>query len=422
MENKSRKTKNFLWTISLVMILLLCIEINAYSLTHTNFSIQNLGRVAYILPLHVEDALIKDSLGNTVYLRGVGKIHWDDDPTGWWLPTSGAWYQGYLNWDEDAIRLNLRGMKSFGINVVRFHTVADWWLNDKVTIQGYTGSYRNNLKRTFEIAAEQGLYVMMDLYSPVNGSWMHANGRGPPGIPFGPYAYSEAAAIFPDKQAFVNYWANVANELKNYPNVIFELYNEPNVPSGFDVNVTRDDWFDAVQQAITAIRATGAKNLIVVTWGAACVPHMGWQDGVSVNLGYIEHYPLNDSENNIVYTAHLYRTYLNSIWYDSYNYTDCYIKMEQCLFKYVVENLRKPVIIGEIGVNMWSDNTTRDSSGLTELEKELQWARNVFNISNQWGIGYLAWDWSIPSQWQLIENWNPVEPTAWGQVLIDAIK
>lgn len=379
-----------------------------------------------MLALHAEGSEIKDSFGVIVYLRGCGKIHWDDDPTGWWLPTSGTYYQGYLNWNEANIRANLKAMRSWGMNVVRFHIVADWWLQDTFTFKTWTGSYRNNLKRTIEIAAEEGLYVMMDLFSPVNGSWMYANDKYPPPIPFGPYAYAEAAAILPDKQAFADYWASVANELKGYPNVIFELYNEPHVPSGFDVATARNDWFDAMQKAITAIRATGAENIIVVTWGLACVPHMGWQSSAAVNLGYVEQYPLNDPEGNLVYTAHLYRTYFNPIWYNAYDYQDCYGKMEQCLFKYVTDVLQKPVIIGEIGVNIWENDQTVLPSGLTALGQELKWAENVFKISNQWGIGYLAWEWSLPSQWQLPGNLPTSEGTAiattWGQVLTDAIK
>lgn len=420
MNKPNRHTKILLFEMAALILLLLLPS--AFSLMNSSFSIQSSGSIVYMSPLHVDEKYVKDAFGDIIYLRGSGKIHWDDDPTGWWLPTSGAWYQGRLKWDENAIRLNLQGMKSFGMNVVRFHTVAEWWLQDTVTLETYTGSYRNNLKRTFEIAAEEGLYVIMDLFEIKNGFWMYTNGYSAPGIPFPPYLnYPEEEAIFPSKQAFVDYWANVANELKGYPNVIFELYNEPNVPSGFNVTTARNEWFDAMQKAIIAIRGTGAKNIIIVTWGLSCVPHMGWQDRCAVNLGYVEQYPLNDPEGNLVYTAHLYRTFLNPIWYDAYNYTDCYTKMEQCLINYVMSVLNKPVIIGEIGVNMWEDNTTILASDLTELGQELQWAKNVLSICNQWSVGYLAWDWSLPSRWQLIKHWNPVAPTAWGQVLIDSI-
>lgn len=383
-----------------------------FSLLTSNLPIASSGEIIYISPLHVEGRYIKDYLGNIVYLRGVGKIHWDDDPTGWWSAEGVAWYQGYLNWNEDAVRYHLRTMKEWGLNHVRFHIVADWWIQDTVTLNTYTGSYRNNLKQTFEIATEEGMYVIMDLYSPVNGSWMYANGYSAPSLPFPPYSYPECEAVIGSKQEFVDWWAMVADELKVYPNVIFELYNEPHAGGFPDVATARDDWFDAVQKAIYAIRNTGAENLILVGWPMATVPHMGWEAANAGNLGWIEAYPLNDPLGNIFYTAHLYRCFYNPIWYDSYDYDDCYTKMEQCLFKYVVENLSKPVIIGEIGVNMWY-------SGV-ELERELQWAKNVFSIANDWGIGYSAWDWTLVDRWHVAETlgWTP---SAWGQVLIDAV-
>lgn len=419
---KLLKSFNRTAVIILALSFLLLIQ-TACSIATVSHVVSNSGRISVMTPLHVEGSSIKDSYGNTVILRGTGKVHWDDDPTGWWLPISGSgsWQQGYLNWNEANVRANLRAMKSWGMNVVRFHINAEWWLQDTVTKEGYTGSYRDNLKRTYEIAAEEGLYVIMDLFPQANGGTKNY-------IPWAPYT-AASTALFASKQAFVDYWINVANELKDYPNVIFELVNEPHAAEatslGFTVAQARNDYFDGIQKAITAIRGTGATNLIIVTWGLAAVPHMGWEDACNVNLGYVEQYPLVDPLNGLVYTAHLYRTHLNPIWGPSYNYTDCYAKMVQLQVQYVVQNLSKPVIIGEMGVNMYEDNTVIKSSGLTSLGEELQWARNVLNICNQWGVGYSVWEWSLPSQWQLSSGLpssaGTAAPTAWGQVLIDSI-
>jgi hypothetical protein len=411
--------KLFLKMIAIAALISLFVVSIGASFSTASTVIRNTGKISLTLtsPLHVEGNKIKDADNNTIYLRGAGKIHWDDDPTGWWWPEGGAWYQGYCTWNENAVRYHLRQMKSWGMNVVRFHTVADWWIQDYVTLGGYSGSYRNNLKRTFEIAAQEGMYVIMDLFSPVNGSWMLEN-EGPPGIPFAPYTYyPEATRIFPDKQAFVNYWADVASELKNYNNVLFELYNEPHAEEaqqhGVPVEIARNDWFDAVQKAITAIRNTGAQNIIVVQWHMCAVPYMGWEAANAGDLTWIEQYPLNDKTGNILYSTHLYRAYLNPNWYDGYNYNYSLAAMENCKLKYVVENLSKPLIIGEIGVNMWFDGI--------ELQRELDWARNVLNICNQWGISYSAWDWDIVDTWHLISLNGLPEPSEWGQILIDAI-
>jgi hypothetical protein len=371
-------------------------------------------------PLHIEGRNIKSSLDRVVYLRGTGKIHWDDDPTGWWAPQGGAWYGGYLDWDETAVRYHLRTMHQvWGLNVVRFHTVADWWIKDQVTLKTYSGSYRNNLKRTFQIAKEEGMYVIMDLFSPVNGSWMYDTGHYPPGLPFPPYTYPEAAAVLGSKQAFVNYWASVATELKGYTNVLFELYNEPHAldanARGIDTATARDDWFDAVQKAITAIRNAGANNIIVVQWHLCAVPYMGWEAPNAGDLTWIEMYPLNDTTGNILYSTHLYRCDLNPAWYDGYDYNYTLAGIEDIKAKYVIEVLNKPLIFGEMGVNMWFEGI--------ELERELAWARNVLDISNQLGISYSVWDWEVVDTWHLLSDTSLMipPPSEWGQILIDAV-
>lgn len=405
--------------IATVSLLLILASQSVFSAMVGSSIIHSSGQIVTLSPLHVEGSALKDVNNNTIYLRGCGKIHWDDDPTGWWWNTS--WDSNYCVWDESAVRYHLKTMKSWGMNLVRFHTVAEWWLTDPIVFKDengvtrWTGSYRNNLKRAFQIAQEEGMYVIMDLFAIKNGYYYYSNqNTQPPGcIPFTPYVRDPGEiAIFPDgKQSFVNYWANVANELKTYPNVIFELYNEPN-NMGFENQTTmvRADWFDACQKAITAIRNTGSENIIEVQWWWGSAPGTLYD----ARLMWVEDYPLTDPENNILYSTHLYRCFYNPTWGPCYNYTECLNGMINCQFEYVVKTLNKPLIIGEMGVNMFYSGT--------DLQHELDWARNVLSICNQWGISYSAWDWTITDQWHLISsNGLGDGPSAWGQVLINAI-
>lgn len=417
MENTDSKVYVLVILLLSVILALALLLPSVSSILSGSSMIRSSGNIVHLSPLHVDGKYLKDDLGSVIYLRGCGKIHWDDDPTGWWWPQGGAWYQNYLTWDPNAVRYQLQQMKSWGMNVVRFHTVADWWIQDNVTVGSYVGSYRNNLKQTFAIAQQLGMYVIMDLFNPTNFA-RNMTDQGISSLPFPPYSTALASSVIGSKQAFADYWGNVANELGGYFNVLFELYNEPNTPSGFNVTTARNDWFNAVQMAIDSIRSKGATNMIVVQWEPCAVPYLAANAG---NLYWVENYPLNDSTGNILYSTHLYRTYYNPNWYNGYEYNYTLAAMENCEIKYIVDTLNKPLIIGEIGVNTWSDNVTKDSSGLTELQKELAWATNVLNICNQWGISYSAWDWTITDRWCLISLDGLPKPSAWGQVLIEAI-
>ncbi len=56
---------------------------------------------------------------------------------------------------------------------------------------------------------------------------------------------------------FADFWGRVADQFKGNNHVIFNLMNEP-------AHMVTDDWVDSANAAIAAIRAKGAKNLILV--------------------------------------------------------------------------------------------------------------------------------------------------------------
>lgn len=418
-----------IYNLILIIVLLSLPLVTAQLTKNATVNISTSGTIGSIVarPLHVEGRYIKDDLGNTIYLRGVGKFRFYDDPTGWWARDGQPWYDNNWNWDESAVRQHLSALKSFwGVNHIRFHTVADWWLSD-------TDSYRHNLRRTIEIAGQEGLYVIFDHYSPSNYHAAGAEANQGVGIPYAPYAKMEPMrTLFPTPQDFVNYWADVANELKGYPNVVFELHNEPwcdtyiqdNFINTGQKTVTdiRNEWFDVQQDCIDAIRQTGAQQLIIVTWGVAVSPYADWQNDVgTVSMGYVDAHPLNDTLSSLVYTAHIYRSPYNFVWETEYTALKTQMK-NGCLFEDVAS--KYPLIIGEMGVNMWESGTN--------LQTELEWARNVFKIANEWGIGYSAWSWTMDpnpngeDQWGLLSNQDFPnihlnQPSEWGQVLIDAV-
>jgi endoglucanase len=71
---------------------------------------------------------------------------------------------------------------------------------------------------------------------------------------------------------FANFWTRVADEYKDNPRVVFGLMNEPNT-------MPTEQWLSAANEAIAAIRATGAQNLIMV-------PGNGWSGAHSWNQNW----------------------------------------------------------------------------------------------------------------------------------------
>jgi len=372
------------------------------SLTN-NAVIRSSGIIAIISPLHVEGRYIKDGFNNTVTLTGVNQEGFLDSPDGWWNPEGGGYTSGFDIWNPEAVKYNLDSMKSWGCNVLRLHTSIRWWIEDN-------SSYRQHIKDTIMWAGKRGMYVIFEPFCVDGGTQYEC--------PWPPYIPESQQAWIPNRQAFIDYWVSVANELKDLPNVLFEIYNEPHGNA-----TVRDDFFNVTQQCLDAIRATGAKHIIVVQWdyGIWCNLDYPPPSNPASTMDWVEQYPLNDPIGNIVYSSHNYRSDFHRSVSDpvrnSYKYDDIKLALEYCLVDYVLNNLSKPVLCGEIGANMWWTDE--------ELEYELAYFNNSLTIYNEWGISYIVWVWTIPAHMRhgLLQNgypWLP-PPGRNGEILINKI-
>lgn len=379
------------------------------------------GTIGHIttLSLHVEGKYIKDDLGNIIVLRGVGHWKFHLDPTGWFQPEGGSWMDGNRVWNEANVRYHLQTMKNWGFNCLRIHTPADWWIQDNVSLGTFTGSFRQIIKELIAWAADYGIYIIFEHYSPINFDTYLNHGVG---IPYAPYCDDPTlATVFPSGNAFAEYWGSVAEGLKAYPNVIFELHNEPHtLGTTQPLEEVRNSWFNTMQLCVDAIRSTGAEQPVVLGWGIA-VPdwNCGWsgsQDyGGCSTMHFINHTGVSDPLNNLIYTGHTYVEYIP--WASEYDTLKA--QMQDVGFEYAASKV--PVFVGEFGVNQWQPNAT--------LQDHLLWAENFIKICNEWGIGYLGWNWSVlggedtAAGWALISNEDAIisGPTQWGQVLIDGV-
>lgn len=93
---------------------------------------------------------------------------------------------------------------------------------------------------------------------------------------------------------FANFWTLLAEAFKGQSNVIFGLMNEPN-------QQTPTQWATAADAAITAIRATGAKQLILIPG----TDYTGAYDWVSSGNA-AAWTKVNDPANNFAFEVHQY--------------------------------------------------------------------------------------------------------------------
>jgi hypothetical protein len=347
--------------------------------------------------LHVEGIYIKDDQNNTVSLRGVNAGGFGDTASGWFS----------TSWNENTVRSNLAAMQSWGINCMRIMGTARWWLeNTRENLQGSdvcTQSHRESIIRTIELAEEYGIYVIFTFWS------IDTVGSRSPGIqdylPYPPRSSSQNYNTIRDSADWVELWGgdsatssflprfrnvdssgtppttslhvhnngvtppSVSEALQNYPNVIYEFYNEP---SG-----DNSGWSTVTQQCVDAIRAGGDNHPIMVQCGY-CMSFYGgpnWFDTMYNKLS---------SRTNIIYSSHIYRSD-GSFPGNPYLYNDIYNMMMTtpapngfgCGY---VQSKNVPVIIGEVGNRAWSDQD------YTYLDSTLR-------VMNENGISWAAWEW-----------------------------
>jgi hypothetical protein len=173
--------------------------------------IKSSGIITTLSPLHVEGNCIKNLRNQTVTLRGVNQAGFADHPNGWWNPEGGSIYSGLGVWNPDAVKYNLDKMKQWGCNVVRLHTVIQWWLEN-------TNNYRQHIKDTIAWAGERGIYVIFEPTFVRGGEYACFFE-----LPYYPYLVDDTnssnnnregdVAVMPNRTAFINYWVTYGHPM-----------------------------------------------------------------------------------------------------------------------------------------------------------------------------------------------------------------
>jgi hypothetical protein len=349
------------------------------------------GTIAWVLPLHTEGRYIKDENGRTVQLYGVTKHGFEDFPQGSWMTKDGGILWG--TWDPQVVADNLDAMKSWGCNIVRIYATVEFWINNE--------THRQCIKDLITIAGQRGMYVSY-------GFWRIMNHAPQTRLPYPPWC--EDNPYISSEQDFVDLWVDVATQLKDYPNVLFELWNEPGMGTTLEA---LDHWFDVAQDCIVTIRQI-TDHIIQVQQGCTLWAVINSPEDSHGDVDWITDPRIQGT--NIVYTHHSYGEW--RIWDNAtsqYHWVTDYdsvkTALEQCKVRWCVEEANKPFLIQEIGPNLDNSNVTARLNEYT----------NTLDILNDWQIGYIGFYWWPAGGLRLLEEGPNFPPSEQGITLMEAI-
>ncbi len=225
------------------------------------------------LSVRVQGNHFIDANSEPLQLRGVNTSGLEFVAAQGWAP-SDPW---------GGVAPNFTAIKTWKSNVVRLPLNEASWLGytcidgNGVSRNPDPGSnYKATVAKAVSDATAAGLYVILDLHwtAPKN---------------FCPLAQNPMA----DTDNSLNFWTSIATTFKGYPNVMFELFNEPYL---YWITSSETDWgvlmqggtetqyvtgngssytanytwqVAGMQQMLDAVRATGATNVVLiagVTW------------------------------------------------------------------------------------------------------------------------------------------------------------
>jgi endoglucanase len=315
--------------------------------------------------LRVQGNTLVNAAGQAVVLHGVNR--------------SGTEYSCIHGWgifEGPTDAASLAAIKGWRANAIRVPLNETCWLGINGAPPAYSGAnYQQAIKGWVNTINASGLYAILDLHWSAPGT---------------DQAFGQMA--MPNADHSRTFWSQVATMFGNNNAVILEPYNEPWPDNNNDTTEAWRCWRDGgtcngigyqvagMQSLVTAIRATGATNVIALggVWYA---------DGLSQWLAFKPTDPLN----NIANVWHVYERV------SPCNQTSCaaYARAITALY---------PMIVTEIG---------SDSCGASFMNSLLDFLDSI-------KASYTAWVWNTwgtnCSSIALISDYSGT-PTTYGQIV-----
>jgi hypothetical protein len=349
-------------------------------------------------------ATLVDGNGNPLQLRGVNvsglettAVHqWAKNADGtynYWgdsgLGASPNW-QSILAWKANAVRIPLNASSWLGLSCVDGSGAPVQ--ADPATVPGYQARVLTDVKA----ALAAGLYVILDLHwsAPkltINGT---AN-----------YLLPDGQAPFADADTCLMFWQQVAAAYKGMPGVIFELFNEPYLDS-YGGSSGGDQWplmlagglgtkfpnqtgkgaYDVTegwnvcgfQQMVTAIRAAGAPNLLLISCPSYAQTLQNWLAN-----------KVTDPLNNFAAVWHAYPAYGATFGTPAYALPNFGANAYTWAAAVVAAGF--PLVITETG-----GHCVTGTVGEPFLTNVLAWVDKM-NAAQSGSVSVLGWAWDV---WQ----------------------
>jgi endoglucanase len=302
-------------------------------------------------PLHVSGNALVDGAGQRVILHGVDR--------------SGGEYtciQGTGFWDGPMDQASVAAIKAWRVDAVRVPLNEACWNGASYVNPAFAGAnYQRAVADYVRLLNRNGMVAILDLH------WTAGAYSGPGAAC--PSAEAACQKPMPDQAQSVTFWRSVAQAFKGNNAVIFDLFNEPfpELANGGNQALGWRCWRDGgsacagigypvagMQTLVTAIRATGARNVIMVGGIGLANDLTGW----------LAHEPADPDHN------------LAASWHD-YSGTSC--SSLACWNSQVAPVTAKvPLIAGEIG------DMTCTAGYLNTL---MRWL-------DSHAASYLAWSWN----------------------------
>ncbi len=300
-----------------------------------------------------------------------------------------VWLQGLnvpsLEWStggEQVHKSVVIGIDEWKANVIRIPVKEEYWFGQKQSDGGE--SYRETVDQMITLSANRGAYVVLDLHR-----------------------YRAAT------QEFADFWTDAAARYKNHPAVMFDLMNEPHGTSwevwknGGFVGDKKDveqapfltpeeraklNGFESVgmQALLDAVRATGAKNIVVV----------GGLDYAYQLDGILNGFALDDKGGNgIMYSCHIYP------WKSQWQ-------------KMLLDAAAKyPILLGEVG----ADANKMTFMPLDQQEDWETWTPAILGLIQQHRLNWTGWCFHPKASPRMLLDWDYTPTPFWGQQAKDAL-
>lgn len=349
------------------------------------------------LAIHVNGNKFVNERDEVIQLRGVSLMGMEFVAVGGWSPQDPfptlveTTWAALHDWKINTIRIPLNEASFLGMECVPSFVGPAFKKPGKVTDPDPGHNYKQRLQEVVDRATQEGLYVVLDLHVTAPNDPLNSINGVTAQCGFEPNP-------LPDADHSIEFWKQVASLYKSYPNVIFELFNNPYVDQWTSFSGTKTDawvalrdgvmmnsylpllpsakkhlWRSAgVQQLVNAVRATGATNVILHGSLSRSADLELWQEHKAV-----------DPINQMAASWHAFPG-RDAKWGDKcYLYPSPWCDDRSYRFAARIIAANYPVIVTEFG--------DRNAPGT----KGAPFASALLPQLDKMGISYLAWTFTV---------------------------